>query len=125
MHHIENVLRSLRTLYTLILKRRYFLSNSYNVYKQKCESYLSLYCDSGYSIRLPVLTGKGICSKLKSDVAVAYGDIELMTHDAAAKGILDIVEEVIVRPVKDPTSGCYRLEGTKIPASLVQELVQQ
>jgi hypothetical protein len=112
-------------------KKIFFIStysskhNSYNVYKQKCESYLSLYCDSGYSIRLPVLTGKGICSKLKSGVVNPYGDIELITHQAAAKGILDIVEEVIVRPIKDPTSGCYRLEGTKIPASLVQELIQQ
>ena len=112
-------------------KKIFFIStysskhNFYNAYKQKCEAYLSLYCDSGYSIRLPVLTGKGICNKLKSSSAKPYGQIELMTHQDAAKGILDIVEEVIVRSIKGPISNCYRLEGTKIPAKLVQDLVQQ
>ena len=97
--------------------------NFYNVYKQQCESYLMLNSDQGYNIKLPTLTGKGICNKLKNGTAKPYGEIELMTPKEAARQILNIVEEVLTIDIKEPISKTYRIEGTKIPANLVQELV--
>jgi hypothetical protein len=80
--------------------------------------------DQGYNIKLPTLTGKGICNKLKKGLAKPYGEIELMTPKEAAKQILGIVEEVLLANKKEPISKSYRLYGTKVPAQLVQELVK-
>lgn len=80
--------------------------------------------DQGYSIKLPTLTGKGICDKLKKGTAGPYGEIELMTPKQAARKILSIVEEVLMMDEKEAISKTYRLYGTQIPAELVQELVK-
>ena len=98
--------------------------NFYNIYKQQCESYLMLHGDQGYNIKLPTLTGKGICDKLRKGLAKPYGEIELMTPKQAARKILSIVEEVLMMDKKEPISKSYRLYGTKVPAELVQELVK-
>lgn len=111
-------------------KKIFFIStysskhNFYNIFKQQCESYLTLNGDQGYSIKLPTLTGKGICDKLKKDTVRPYGEIELMTSREAAKQILEIIEEVLTMDKKEPISKSYRLYGTKIPADLVQDLVK-
>tara|TARA_A100001201_G_C4032703_1_gene184154 strand:+ start:329 stop:862 length:534 start_codon:yes stop_codon:yes gene_type:complete len=111
-------------------KKIFFIStysskhNFYNMFKQQCESYLMLNGDQGYNIKLPTLTGKGICDKLKKGTAKPYGVIELMSSKEAAKQILEIVEEVLTMDKKEPISKSYRLYGTKVPAELVQELVK-
>lgn len=111
-------------------KKIFFIStysskhNYYNVFKQQCESYLMVNGDQGYSIKLPTLTGKGICDKLKKGTAGPYGEIELMTPKQAARKILSIVEEVLMMDEKEAISKTYRLYGTQIPAELVQELVK-
>ena len=111
-------------------KKIFFIStysskhNYYNVFKQQCESYLMVNGDQGYSIKLPTLTGKGICDKLKKGTAGPYGEIELMTPKQAARKILSIVEEVLMMDEKEAISKTYRLYGTQIPAELVQDLVK-
>jgi len=111
-------------------KKIFFIStysskhNYYNVFKQHCESYLMLNGDQGYSIKLPTLTGKGICDKLKRGTAQPYGEIELMTPKQAAREILNIVEKILRINEKAPISKSYRIYGKKVPAELVQELVK-
>jgi len=111
-------------------KKIFFIStysskhNYYNVFKQQCESYLMVNGDQGYSIKLPTLTGKGICDKLKKGTADPYGEIELMTPKQAARKILSIVEEVLMIDKKETIRKSYRLYGSKVPAELVQELVK-
>lgn len=110
-------------------KKVFFIStyssknNFYNVFKQMCEAYLLMYGHDGYVIKLPVLTGKGVCTDLQRGTVNPYGDIELMTHESAARQILEIVESVICCQ-DEPVSRSYRLYGTNIPASLVQTLTR-
>lgn len=92
--------------------------NLYNLYKQKAEGVLLSNHDHGIVIKLPVLLGKGICQNLKDKKVSPYGNIELMTVEEAAASIISIAN----------TSGnsrnrIYRLNGTHIPATLVNALL--
>jgi predicted ATPase len=92
-------------------------NNLYNFYKQKAEGYLLSNHDNGYVIKLPVLIGKGICQKLKDGETTPYGNIELMTLQEAAASIINIAT------VNSYTNRVFRLNGTHIPATVVNALL--
>ena len=93
-------------------------NNLYKLYKQKAEGYLLSNHDNGYVIKLPVLVGKGICQKLKDNETTPYGNIELMTLQEAASSIINIAI------VNTYINRVFRLNGTHVPAKLVQKLLQ-
>jgi len=64
------------------------------------------------------LVGKGICQKLKDNETTPYGNIELMTLQEASSSIINIAT------VNTYINRVFRLNGTHIPAKLVQELLQ-
>jgi hypothetical protein len=90
--------------------------NYYNFYKQLSESYLVNNTEKGYVIRLPTLIGKGICQKFKEENVEAFGEMELMTIEDAAKEILKITES-------SPLIKNIRVYGDKISARLAKNLI--
>jgi len=90
--------------------------NFYTFYKQLSEAYLISNHKQGYVIKLPTLIGKGICERFREDRAEPSGIMELMTIEEAAREVMRLVEyKGVVRS--------FRIEGHRIPATLVKELI--
>lgn len=90
--------------------------NNYVKYKKLAEDYLLNFDDSGRVIRLPNLIGKGICQRFKDDEVKAYGEIELLTIEDAAKKVLEEVQ-------KNTMERVIRIYGSILPAHIVRELI--
>ena len=90
--------------------------NFYNYFKQMAEAYLLNNNERGYVIRLPTIIGKGVCEKFRNDELEAYGKMELISLEDAAKEILKMVQ-------LESTVRNFRIEGTVIPAEIVKELI--
>ena len=97
-------------------------SNYYTFFKQLAEGYILTKTFNGIIIRLPTLIGKGICVLMKQKKVEPYGEMELMTVDRAAKEIVNIIDSEPAIPV-EAHNRIFRVEGTKIPAKLVYELL--
>lgn len=88
----------------------------YTHYKQLSEAYLISNHRRGYVIKLPNLIGKGICEMFREGKAEPSGIMELMTIEGAAREVMRLVDyEGLVRS--------FGIEGHKIPATLVKELI--
>ena len=95
------------------------VENNYVSFKQLAEAYLLINCVDSLSIRLPNLIGpKGILKKLKNGAAKPYGKIELMTIDAAAKEIIQLLN--YDGPVRN-----ISLKGEEISAIIINEILQK
>jgi uncharacterized protein YegL len=91
--------------------------NNYTLYKKLAEKYLLENTQDGYIIRLPNLIGKGICQRFRDEKTEAFGEIELITIEEAAKKVLEISQS------KTLTNRLQRINGTIIPASVVKKLI--
>ena len=93
--------------------------NYYVYYKQLAESYLIVNCANSLAIRLPNLIGKkGILKKFKDRSVEPYGKIELMTLDAAAAEIVNLLNY-------DGLVKILTLKGEEISAALAKEIITQ
>lgn len=90
--------------------------NNYVHYKWLAENYLLNSHDSGYVIRLPNLIGKGICQRFRDEKAEAFGNIELLTIEDAAKRVIELSQSEWPERV-------LRVYGYHIPAKIVRELI--
>jgi hypothetical protein len=90
--------------------------NFYNFYKQLSEAYLLTNHKKGYVVRLPTLIGKGICLEFRNEEKQAFGEMELMTINDAAREILKIAQtDSLVRN--------FRVKGTIVSAKFVKDLI--
>ena len=93
------------------------IENYYNYYKQFAEAYLLTNHERGYVIRLPTLIGKGTCEKFRNDNAEAFGEMELITLEDAAREILKVAQS-------DSLVRSFRIKGAIAPAQFVKDLIQ-
>lgn len=90
--------------------------NYYNYYKQLSEAYLLSNTSLSKVIRLPTLIGKGICQKFRDGITNAYGEMELMSVEEAAREILKFsLSNSIIRN--------FRVYGKIVSADLAKRLI--
>lgn len=92
------------------------IKNYYVFYKQLSEAYLLTNNPKGYVIKLPNLIGKGICQKFRDDETEAFGEMEIMTIEDAAKSILEFSQY-------DPLIKIISIKGIQIPANIIKNLI--
>ena len=85
---------------------------SYTYYKQLAEAYLLTNVPCSKIIKLPIITGKGICKELQSGNKSPHGLLELISPENAAEQILKIAEAL---PSKNRI---FRINGEIISAEL-------
>ena len=91
----------------------------YTHYKQLAEGYLLTHCKTPLIIRFPTFIGKGIIEKFKNDIASPYGEMELISIKAAAKAVVNACK------YDNGLLKCIVVDGDKIPAQLVYDLVKR
>ena len=90
--------------------------NYYNFYKQFSEAYLLTNNQRGYVMKLPILIGKGICQKFRDGETEAFGEMEIMTIEDAAKNVLKFTQDnSLIKSIS--------VKGTPIPANIVKNLI--
>lgn len=90
--------------------------NYYNYYKQISEAYLLSNHKKGYVLRIPTLIGKGICEKFRNNEVNAFGNMELLSVESAARSLIDFL-------LSDRILRNYGVEGVKVPASFVKRII--
>lgn len=88
----------------------------YTFYKQLSEEYLLKNNQNGYIVKLPTLIGKGICQKFRDNETEAFGEMEIITIEDAARSVLEFSKNnSLIKSIK--------VEGTQIPAKIVKNLI--
>jgi len=90
----------------------------YTHYKQLAEAYVLMHCEASLVIRFPTFVGKGIVEKFKNNDAKPYGEMELISVEAAARSVIDVSSY-------DGIQKCIVVDGDKISAELVYNLVKR
>ena len=91
-------------------------NNPYNHYKRLAEKYLLEHHNNGQIVRLPTLIGKGVFEKFRRNEIQAFGEMEIMSVQNAARKILTFA-------ASNPRIRNKTIQGVKVPAKIVQELV--
>ena len=81
------------------------------------EAYLTINHETGLSLKLPTLIGKGIFQKFKDETEKPFGEMEIMTIQKAAEKVLEYLDY-------EGNLRVFRINGHKIPAHIVYELIQ-
>ena len=90
----------------------------YTHYKQLAEAYVLIHCEASLVIRFPTFMGKGIIEKFKNDDAKPYGEMELISIESAAKAVIGACAYSGIQK-------CIVVDGDKVPAQLVYDLVKR